>query len=162
MNSQSHPDDILSLLHRHQAPCLVIGGHAVAVHGYLRTTEDTDLIYWRAADPDERLLDALLEVHACWIGDQRDPATGLEELHPIDRRFFRNQRLMMLTTDLGYLDIFDFIPGFPDTDPAELFRDAIELAGVKYVSLSWLRRIKQAAGRPRDLEDLHNLPEPDE
>ncbi len=31
--------------------------------------------------------------------------------------------------------------------------------GVRFVSLDWLRRMKQAAGRPKDLLDLENLPE---
>jgi len=37
---------------------------------------------------------------------------------------------------------------------------AVQLDGVRFASLEWLRRMKQAAGRPKDLLDLENLPEP--
>jgi hypothetical protein len=36
----------------------------------------------------------------------------------------------------------------------------VQLDGVRFASLEWLRRMKQAAGRPKDLLDLENLPEP--
>lgn len=153
------PKGIIRVLRRHQVPFVVIGGHAVAVHGHVRATEDLDIIYCRAADPDEHLLAALQELHACWIGNRIDPVTKLEETHPVSAAFFRTQHLMMLMTDHGYLDLFDHVPGLPKAEPAEVLRDAVEVGGVKYASLAWLRRIKQASGRPRDLEDLRNLPE---
>jgi hypothetical protein len=39
-----------------------------------------------------------------------------------------------------------------------LFAASQENAGRRFVSLPWLRRIKQAAGRPKDRIDLENLP----
>jgi hypothetical protein len=153
------PIQILQALRDHRVPFLVIGGHAVVFHGHVRATEDMDILYWRAADPDEHLLAALTSLHAGWIGDRIDPATGIEETFDLNANHFRQRHTMMLFTDLGYLDIFDFVPGLPEVDIAEPFRDAVEADGIKFASLSWLRRIKQAAGRPRDLEDLANLPE---
>jgi hypothetical protein len=34
----------------------------------------------------------------------------------------------------------------------------VELDGIRFASLEWLRKLKQAAGRPKDLLDLDNLP----
>ena len=70
------------------------------------------------------------------------------------------EHLMMLTTDLGFLDLYDYIPGFPDTPVADVFSDGIELDNLRFVSLRWLRKLKQAAGRHKDLDDLEHLPSP--
>ena len=40
----------------------------------------------------------------------------------------------------------------------DLFDTAVVAGGVRYASLEWLKKMKQAAGRPKDLEDLRNLP----
>jgi hypothetical protein len=39
-----------------------------------------------------------------------------------------------------------------------LLASSHETAGRRFVSLGWLRRMKQAAGRPKDRIDLENLP----
>jgi hypothetical protein len=53
-----NPFHILQALRDHHVPFLVIGGHAVVFHGYVRATEDVDILYWRAADPNEHLPEA--------------------------------------------------------------------------------------------------------
>ena len=65
---------------------------------------------------------------------------------------------MVVGTQLGYLDIFDFIPGMHDAPLEPLFATC-ELSGQRpFVSLEWLRRMKAASGRPQDLLDLEKLP----
>ena len=39
---------LFDALNRHAVPFVVIGGHAVNVHGYARATEDTDLLWVRS------------------------------------------------------------------------------------------------------------------
>ncbi|HPA20912.1 MAG TPA: hypothetical protein PLU30_24400 [Verrucomicrobiae bacterium] len=95
------PPSILDVLARTDVPFVVIGGHAVNFHGYVRTTEDADA---------------------------------------------------------GFLDLYDFIPGFPDVPPSELFADSVPMGALRFVSLRWLRRLKERAARHRDLDDLENLP----
>ena len=41
---------IVQALARHDVPYVIIGGHAVNAHGYIRATEDTDVIYQRTMD----------------------------------------------------------------------------------------------------------------
>ena len=102
-------------LMRAGVPFVIIGGHAVSFHGYVRTTEDADVIFHRTPASEPNLLQALQSIHACWISNDRDPLTGLERLIPITAEYLRTQHLMMLATDLGFLDIYDYIPGFPKT-----------------------------------------------
>jgi hypothetical protein len=151
---------LIEVLTRHGVPFVVVGGHAVNFHGSLRATEDTDILWIRSPATEATLLAALREINAEFIGDEIDPATGIERTHPITESFVRSGRLMMLCTAAGFLDLFDDVPGFPDEPVATVWNTAVELDGVRFASLEWLRRMKQAAGRPKDLLDLENLPEP--
>lgn len=89
---------LLEVLTRHGVPFVVIGGHAVNVHGSLRATEDTDAVWIRSADAESRLLAALRELDAHVIGSVIDPATGIERTHPVTAAFIRSERVMMLRT----------------------------------------------------------------
>ena len=160
MPSTDDPLTVFQLLARAGVPFVIIGGHAVVFHGYVRTTEDADLIFERSPASEAALLVALESIHACWISDQRDPATGQERLVPVSPSYVRGEHLMMLTTDLGFLDLYDYIPGFPDTPVADVFSDSIELDNLRFISLRWLRKLKQAAGRHKDLDDLEHLDDP--
>ncbi|HBE67966.1 MAG TPA: hypothetical protein DDW52_07435 [Planctomycetaceae bacterium] len=68
----------------------------------------------------------------------------------------------MLGTNVGYLDVFDFPPGVPDATASELIASAVRVSGRPFVSMSWLRKLKLASGRPKDLLDLENLGYQDE
>jgi len=137
---------------------VIIGGHAVTYHGYVWATEDTDVVFLRNPDSEIALLSALEELNACWIGSEVDPKTGIEKTYPVSLSFIRANRLMMLFTDFGFLGLFDFIPGLPQEPVEQLFDTAVECKGRQYVSLPWLRAMKTAANRPKDLIDLQNLP----
>ncbi|MFM7035050.1 MAG: hypothetical protein ACKOYJ_07695 [Planctomycetia bacterium] len=41
---------LFEVLLRHRIPFVVIGGHAVNVHGHLRATEDTDVLWLRSPE----------------------------------------------------------------------------------------------------------------
>ncbi len=155
------PFQLIDVFLKHDVPIVIIGGHAVTYHGYLRATEDIDVIFLRTDDSEKTLFTALTEVNAHWISDEIDPSTGLERVFPVSLDYVQASRLMMLTTDLGYLDIFDFIPGFPDVPVSEIFDSAVETDRRKFASLTWLRKMKAATGRVKDQLDLENLPEGD-
>lgn len=153
------PDPLLfDVLSRHAVPFVVIGGHAVNVHGYVRATEDTDVLWIRTLATEAGLLRALEEIDARYIGNEIDPTTGIERTHPVSASFIRSQNLMMLCTSAGFVDLFDYVPGCPDVAVATVLESAIDVCGIRFASLEWLKRMKLAAGRPKDLIDLDNLP----
>ena len=157
----SDPTDPLAIfrvLTRAGVPFLIIGGHAVSFHGYVRTTEDADVIFQRTLVTEAALLRVLESIHACWVSNDRDPQTGLERLVPVSLSYLKAQRLMMLSTDLGFLDLYDYVPGFPETPVEEILADSIAWGELRFVSLHWLRRLKERAARHRDLDDLEHLP----
>jgi hypothetical protein len=151
---------LIDTLIRHDVPFVIIGGHAVTYHGYVRATEDTDVVFLRSDEAETSLYRALVELNAHWIGKDIDPATGIERAYPVSREYVRDTHLMMLFTDYGFLDIFDYIPGYPDDAVDHLVKSAQENEGRRFVSLAWLRKMKNASGRPKDLIDLDNLPTP--
>lgn len=150
--------EFVALLQKHAVVFCLVGGHAVQVHGCGGETEGIDLVWLRNDDMEARLLACLQEANACWITNEKDPATGIERLRPVDDGYIRLGHLMMLWTDYGFVDLFDYIPGFPTENVEGLFATAIEVGGVRYTSLDWLKKMKQAAGRPKDLADLSQLP----
>ena len=154
-----NPFQLIDTLRSHDVPLVIIGGHAVTFHGYVRATEDTDIVFQRSAKSERSLLQALKSINAQWIGDEIDPETGIEKIHPVTIEYIQRTHLMMLVTDLGFLDVFDYIPGFPGEAVDELFDSAVEQGSHRYVSLAWLRKMKSAASRPKDRLDLDNLPE---
>ncbi|MCG8583580.1 MAG: hypothetical protein MI757_02585 [Pirellulales bacterium] len=148
---------MIDILNSHDVPFVIIGGHAVTFHGYVRATEDVDIVFQRSGDSEVSLFHALSEVNACWIGDEIDPETGIERTYPVSLEYVRSTRLMMLVTDGGFLDVFDYIPGLADESVEDLFATAHIQGSHRYASLAWLRRMKQAANRPKDQVDLENL-----
>lgn len=153
------PFALLDVLYSHSVPCLIIGGHAVAYHGHMRATEDVDVLFKRSPESETNLLSALQELNALWLGNEIDPSTGIEMSHPVSAAYVRQSHLMMLQTDLGFLDIFDYIPGFPAEPLDALFSSAEQRGEYRYVSLHWLRKMKSASDRRQDRLDLEQLPE---
>lgn len=155
MTPEFHLFDVLT---RHAVPFVVMGGHAVNFHGFVRATEDTDVLWIRSPAAEENLLRALDELAAEYIGNEIDPATGIERTHRVTAGFVRAERLMMLCTKAGFLDLFDYVPGYPSVPVSTVWETAVACDGIRFVSLEWLRKLKQAAGRPKDLLDLEQLP----
>ena len=153
--------EIFAILQKHGVPFVIVGGHAVALHGFVRATEDCDVVWVRSGESEQKLLAALGELEARYIGKEIDPATGMERTYPVSLEYIRAYPLMMLTTRLGFLDLFDYIPGAPHEEAKNLLATSVESGGLRYASLDWLRKMKQAAARPRDKLDLENLPEAD-
>lgn len=149
-------EEILQLLRRHQVEFVVIGALAVNAHGHIRATEDADIVFRRTPENEKALLAALQELNACWVmTDKAEP--GGVRLVPVTESYIAHMKMMLLITDAGLLDLFDHIPGFPDEPVDSLFADCELRNGVRYVSLHWLKKMKQTSGRPMDLIDLERL-----
>ena len=50
------PYQLIDLLHQRNVPVVLIGGHAVVYHGYVRSTEDVDVLFLRNAESERNLL----------------------------------------------------------------------------------------------------------
>lgn len=147
---------LLSTLREQDVRFVVIGGVAVGAHGFVRGTEDLDVV----PDPDPenltRLTKALevLEATLPTVDDRPfDPAR--------DASVIRRGGNVTTMTRFGELDVVQRAQGVPSY--SQLADDAVdsELLGipVRVCSLSRLREMKRAQSRTQDLLDLENLPE---
>lgn len=148
--------ELIAVLARHEVDYVVIGGVATQVHGHRRTTMDLDL----TPNPDyenlRRLGAALGELKA----RPRDSRAEKAEISTSDpERLAIAAVVPPLLTQHGQIHILKEPKG---ARPFEQMREAalvIDLDGseVAIVSLDDLIRMKRAAGRPVDLDDIATL-----
>ncbi len=149
---------LLEALQQHDVSFIVIGGVAVGAHGFIRGTEDLDVV--PDPDPDnlKRLTVALEALEATL------PTVGGRQFDPSsDAGVIQRGGNVTATTRFGALDVVQLAQGVPSY--SQLSEDAIEsdMLGipVRICSLSRLRQMKQAQNRTRDQLDLENLPRSD-
>jgi predicted nucleotidyltransferase len=147
-------DEILRVLAAHGVDFVVIGGVAVQAHGYIRLTQDLDIIVRPQVLNLSRLSDALAELEAELRTD------GTLRLH--DPHQLRRAPLVPVMTRAGALDVVnvEHVAGAPRSYDA--LREAalvVSLHGIEVpmAGLSDLIRMKRAAGREQDLADIEAL-----
>jgi hypothetical protein len=138
---------------------VVIGGVAVGAHGFLRSTEDLDLV------PDPDPVNLKLLTTALGKLDATMPTVEGRPFDPgEDGAVILRGGNVSADTRFGGLDIVQRLRAVPDY--STLAEDAVDsnLLGipVKICSLTRLREMKQSLSRAQDLVDLENLPELDE
>jgi hypothetical protein len=157
-DAPTDPVEIFRVLNGHGVDYLIIGGVAVQAYGHVRTTQDVDVIVAPDARNLERLAAALKQLHARPKGVD----AHLLGVDPTDPRHLRDGANFGLATRAGGLDVW--------TDAAELkgarswvqMRERAVMAEVgeeplRFVHLDDLIRMKLAAGRERDLQDIAAL-----
>jgi hypothetical protein len=147
---------LLETLNHKEVRFVVIGGVAVGAHGYVRGTEDLDLV--PDPDPDnlKRLTRALAELESTLPTAEERPFDPASDAGVIQRG-----GNVTAITRFGELDVVQRARGVPSY--SQLEKDAVdsELLGipVRVCSLTRLREMKEAQGREQDRADLANLPE---
>jgi hypothetical protein len=157
------PIPLLRFLEERDIEHIVIGGFAVNAHGFIRVSKDLDIVPDPSRRNLEKLAGALGELNArnAEGDDLAHDEFPMDSMSVSDLSQGGNFRL---ETDLGELDIMQWIAGLDADDPyAALAEQAIEGRPdgirVRICGLAHLRAMKQAAGRPRDLDDLEHLPD---
>jgi hypothetical protein len=151
-------NNLFDLFEKHSLPYAVIGGHAVNFYGRLRNTEDLDIIWLNTPQTQIALLSILESIHAVWISDEIDPATRIERVFPVTLSKIQLSHMLILDTDFGFIDFFDYIPEILNADVAQFMSEVVvNPKGIRYTSLDWLIRMKKASGRPQDIEDIRYI-----
>ena len=147
---EAHDDwkEFLALLNSHRVRYLLVGAHALAVHGNPRYTGDLDVWVAPTAANAKRVYRALVEFG---FG-------GVRGLTVED--FERPEHVVMLGTPPVRIDLLTSISGVAFTS-AWKRRVRAEYVGVAVTVLARadLVKNKRAAGRPKDLADLDTLGE---
>ena len=61
MNIQPDFKELLALLEKHQVEYMIVGGYAVAFHGYPRFTKDIDVYFENSDENINKIISALIE-----------------------------------------------------------------------------------------------------
>lgn len=141
--------NFVRLLNEENVDYVVLGGHAVIAHGYLRTTGDVDFFVRPTSENAQRLLRVM----------NRYGYTN-DEFELSD--FTRVPSYLSFSRYDNQIDIMTFTPGVTFD---ECFHNRLILTiqgtAVSFINLRELIKNKRAVGRPQDLLDLENLGNPD-
>ena len=154
---------LLSVFVEHEVRFLVLGGVAVAHHGFPRATKDLDIVPEPSRENLARLWQALLELEA-------EPLSlGDFEAKELPAQFDLDGLLQPANWDLstkhGRVDLLQFIAGKLETaDDYKQLEEAADEAHydfgtVSFVGYEDLLDFKNIAGRDQDLIDIRALRE---
>lgn len=137
--------ELLRLLSESGVEYVLVGGYAVALHGYVRTTNDIDIFISGDTDNAERLVKALT-----------DFGFGGSDLTA--DLFTRKDSLVRMGVEPIKVEILNFISGL-DFETAYLNRKVVPVEDIEVnlISLDDLYTNKMASGRLKDLADIEEL-----
>jgi predicted nucleotidyltransferase len=137
--------EFIQSLNDNQVRYLVIGGYAVALHGYPRYTKDIDIWIEMSSENATRMLQALEQFGFASLDLQLQDFMTPDQVIQLG---YPPSRIDLLTTPDG-------------VDFATCYATKIEIdidgVLVNFIDLDNLRINKKASGRLQDLADLENL-----
>lgn len=138
--------EFLRLLNAHRVEYLLVGGYAVALHGYPRATIDLDLWIRMAPENAARVMAALREF-------------GFDSPLLEERLFIVPDQIVRFGVPPFRIEILTTIAGV-DFQPCRDRAADMSLDGltIPVIALDDLKINKRAAGRNKDLADLDQLP----
>jgi hypothetical protein len=154
------PEQILRVLGEHRVDYVVVGGVAVQTHGYIRATQDVDIV----PAPDLANLSRLGEALAA-LGARLHRAARPVDI--TDPQVLKRAALVPLLTIHGRLDLLSIesTAGMPSSY-SELRERALEVrlddTTVPVVALDDLIKMKKVAARDIDRVDLRALTRSDD
>ncbi len=137
--------EFIELLNRNEVRYLVVGGYAVAVHGYPRYTKDLDLWIQLSQENAEKIVKALV-------------AFGFGSLGLQAEDFMEEGMVIQLGYPPNRIDLLTSMKGlkFEDCYQSSV-KIRIDDLNVRFIDLPHLIKNKQATGRLQDLADIENL-----
>ena len=135
--------EFIQLLNEHDVRYLVVGGYAVAAHGYPRYTKDLDIWVWVDRTNAENLSRVLHEF-------------GFTGLTPKD--FLTPGEFVQLGYPPNRIDIITSCEGL-EFEPCYAQKVQVQLGelSVNFIDYESLLINKRRVGRPQDLGDVDNL-----
>lgn len=138
--------EFLKLLNCQQVDYILVGGFAVGFHGYPRATSDMDIWISQSLGNATRVVAAIR-------------AFGFDTPNLTEDLFLQRRRIVRMGCPPIRIEIMNEIDGvtFEDCRPRAIFAefDGIQ---VPVIGLADLKRNKLASGRPKDIDDLQQLP----
>ena len=145
-----HPDfeELLRLLEEHRVDYMIVGGYAVAFHGYPRFTRDIDIFFEASSENIERLQAALL-------------VFGFSEQDLPEDAFKAKGTVLTFGAVPVRVDLINEIDAvtYAEAKP-NVLRGRYGEIEVTFIGFDDLIRNKQATPRARDKGDVEELTQP--
>lgn len=145
-----NPDfiDFIDALNTSSVKYLLVGGYAVILNGYIRTTGDMDIWVLPTKENYQQLSEAFYRF-------------GMPTFDMTLQKFLLTEQYDIFTFGRPPVSI-DILTKVKGLSFAEAYENGEwftidEKTSVRFIGLSDLITAKQSAGRPKDLDDLENL-----
>lgn len=137
--------EFIELLNKNDVRYLVVGGYALAFHGFPRYTKDIDLWVWVNQENAKNLVKTLKEF-------------GFSSLDMKEEDFLSPGYVIQLGQPPGRIDLLTSVTGL-DFEACYESRVRAEIQGLEidFIDLESFKKNKKAVGRHQDLADLENL-----
>ncbi|HUZ59833.1 MAG TPA: DUF6036 family nucleotidyltransferase [Hanamia sp.] len=137
--------EFIELCNKHDVRYLVIGGYAVSVHGYPRSTKDIDV----CIEMSERNASKMVQVINVF---------GFSSLKLKKEDFLKKNFITQLGFPPLRIDILNDLYGVPFEEAWQNKKIvSFENVPVNFIGYSDLLKVKEKAGRPQDIADINKL-----
>jgi hypothetical protein len=145
MNIQEDFEEFLKLLNKKKVKYLIVGGYAVAFHGYVRATKDLDILFNNSPPNILRLKQVL--------NDFGFPVDNLKHV-----AFSGQGQIIRMGVSPVMIELINAISGVSfKTAWTNRVAGVYGKTKVWYLSKPDLMKNKKASGRPRDIADVEEL-----
>ena len=140
--------NIIESFNKHEVDYVIIGGYAVILHGFLRATEDIDVMLQMTKENITRFQNALYDVYA----EKEIEELSFDELgkYPVIRYG---------TPDNFYIDIISGLGTAFSFEDIDIEKKVVDNVEVKFASVKSLIEMKKDTYREKDKIDLLFLTE---
>jgi hypothetical protein len=137
--------EFIELLNKNHVKYLVVGGYALAFHGYPRYTKDIDFWVWGDKKNAENIIKTLVDF-------------GFSSLDIKEEDFMSPGYVVQLGQPPSRIDLLTSVTGLEFEDCyATKVHINIQGSEVDFIDLENFKKNKKAVGRHQDLADLENL-----
>ena len=145
MNIHRDFEEFLQLLNDHQVEYVIVGGYAVAFHGYVRATKDIDLFFRNSEKNITKICNVLSEFGLPVSKDERGD-------------FGERGAIIRIGVSPIMIELINDISG---VSFEEVWENRLEGkyggVSVDFISFENLLKNKKQSGRPKDLADYDEL-----
>ena len=145
MKIQRDLREFIALMNSHEAEYVIVGGHAVAYHGYPRFTGDIDFFVKPSTENARRIL-AVLQ------------AFGFSEVAGLQSTLLEAGKVIQLGRPPNRIDLLTALSGVTFEEVVEgSVETQLDRLPVRMIGFNQLVKNKTASNRPKDALDVHEL-----
>lgn len=137
--------DFVNLCNKYEVEYLVIGGYAVSIHGYPRSTKDLDICIKVSEENALKMVKVINDF-------------GFASLKLTKEDFLKRDFITQLGHDPVRIDILNDLDGV-SFEEAWMNKKIIDFedSKINFIGYSELLKVKEKAGRPQDIADISKL-----